>query len=358
MRKIKRKLIFGSIIACLVVILLFIISIVSMYSAVLSNEDSNNSSSFSPQTEVQINALALYNRALLEGGNSNSACALAGVVQHESGIIPSTIQSNLPYNEVWATNPTMGGYGIGLAQWDSGRRVNLINYAKSVGKSWQDLDVQLDFMFNHDGTDSTLLKTIIKENSIETVVTRLTKEWERAGVAAIENRLTFAQAWYALIVENNGGQDIGQDIGVSSEAIPSGYENKVYPKPSNLSYSGNFYPVGQCTWGAYDRVHEFGASFPWISGNAGNGGMWYTVSESMGYKTVKGTPSEHWIVSFPPGVGGADPTYGHVAVVEVLNSDGSFLISETNSGTPASTRRWRVVSASMAQYLYFINPNQ
>lgn len=41
-------------------------------------------------------------------------------------------------------------------------------------------------------------------------------------------------------------------------------------------------------------------------------------------------PTEHSALSFSPGQAGADPTYGHIAFVEQVKSDGSILISESN----------------------------
>ena len=46
------------------------------------------------------------------------------------------------------------------------------------------------------------------------------------------------------------------------------------------------------------------------------------------------------IVSFPPGVQGADPAAGHVAVVESVDaSKGTFTISEMNAHGPVYTSR-------------------
>ena len=43
-----------------------------------------------------------------------------------------------------------GANGLGLCQWTGGRHTNLVNYAKSVGKPWTDVNVQLDFFWDHD----------------------------------------------------------------------------------------------------------------------------------------------------------------------------------------------------------------
>ena len=58
----------------------------------------------------------------------------------------------------------------------------------------------------------------------------------------------------------------------------------------------------------------------------GNGGQWMNAP---GYQTTH-TPTEHSALSFSPGQAGADPTYGHIAFVEQVKSDGSILISESN----------------------------
>ena len=50
---------------------------------------------------------------------------------------------------------------------------------------------------------------------------------------------------------------------------------------------------------------------------------------ASGYQTTH-TPTEHSALSFSPGQAGADPTYGHIAFVEQVKSDGSILISESN----------------------------
>ena len=132
------------------------------------------------------------------------------------------------------------------------------------------------------------------------------------------------------------------------------YEDKVSPKPTGSIALGNAYPFGQCTWGAFNRLKEFGKNR--VSTYEGNGGVWWQTAQSKGIPVHKGNPQNHEAVSFPPGVAGADPTYGHVAVVEYVNADGSFLISETNAdGKANGSRIWRIISASDAMNCYFID---
>ncbi|HAP2860260.1 TPA: amidase, partial [Enterococcus faecalis] len=49
------------------------------------------------------------------------------------------------------------------------------------------------------------------------------------------------------------------------------------------------------------------------------------------------------------------PPYGHVAVVEYVNSDGSILVSEANVINQGSgTRSWRVLDRATVEQIDFI----
>lgn len=137
---------------------------------------------------------------------------------------------------------------------------------------------------------------------------------------------------------------------------PKEYEGKLkLPAPDNKNYAGNNYPFGQCTWGAFNRMAQLGTPIEWFSGNGGNGGFWWQSAKEKGYNVVKGNPKVGWAVSFTGGLAGSDPQYGHIAVVEFVNDDGSFLVSETNVVSSSSgTRSWRVINKATAQQAYFI----
>lgn len=85
--------------------------------------------------------------------------------------------------------------------------------------------------------------------------------------------------------------------------------------------ANNGYDFGYCTWYAADRRKELGVPVPT---NLGDGYTWVPRAASLGLPTgteprVKAVAMKH---------SGAP---GHVAVVEVVNPDGSFWISEMNS---------------------------
>ncbi|MBW3091815.1 CHAP domain-containing protein [Bifidobacterium sp. 82T10] len=120
---------------------------------------------------------------------------------------------------------------------------------------------------------------------------------------------------------NTGGTTSGGSTsGSSSSAGTSGGQG------TSNGDSGNAYAGGQCTWYAYNRRKEMGIGTP---SYLGNGGDWAANAPSYGLR-VDSTPQVGAALSFARGQDGADGTYGHVAVVEAVNSDGTFLISEMN----------------------------
>lgn len=98
------------------------------------------------------------------------------------------------------------------------------------------------------------------------------------------------------------------------------------------------YPEGQCTWGACVRAYHLG--WKHVGKYWGNGQNWAASARSEGYGTTTDAPVPGAIVSFPAGIEGADATYGHVAVVEnVDTARGTILISEMNVKGPVYSSR-------------------
>lgn len=98
--------------------------------------------------------------------------------------------------------------------------------------------------------------------------------------------------------------------------------------PSNL-YAGY---LGQCTYWAADRYHQLtGIWVPWT----GNANQWLAGAQSngwqWGYLPPRGIPS---IICLQPnagqGLAGLGLTFGHVAIVEQVNNDGTVSTSDMN----------------------------
>lgn len=98
------------------------------------------------------------------------------------------------------------------------------------------------------------------------------------------------------------------------------------------------YAYGQCTWGVAARMNQLGLKLKGRNGEKisiintmGNGQDWVATASSLGGETGS-TPRAGAIVSFVGGTHGTPASYGHVAFVEKVYDDGSFLVSETNYG--------------------------
>ncbi len=120
----------------------------------------------------------------------------------------------------------------------------------------------------------------------------------------------------------------GGTIAAVAPAVPAGNGSAV---PSSrgqatnitaFSATGNGYDYGYCTWYAYNRRAALGMP---ISGFWGNASSWASLARQNGF-SVNTTPSIGAVMQNSYTAGG----YGHVAVVESIESDGSVVISEMN----------------------------
>lgn len=111
---------------------------------------------------------------------------------------------------------------------------------------------------------------------------------------------------------------------------------------------GNMYPFSQCTWWAYIRRHQLGLP---VGSYFGNGGDWASSARALGYK-VNHTPSVGAIVSFAPGQNGSNAQYGHVAIVERVNSDGSIYTSNCGAVMQGRIYYQTVYNASAYWYIH------
>lgn len=123
------------------------------------------------------------------------------------------------------------------------------------------------------------------------------------------------------------------------------------PIDPNFSAAINGGAWGNCTYYVYNRVAQLGK--PIQSPAMGHAFMWSDSARSMGY-SVTNTPKTGTVAVFRQGVAGSDPTYGHVAFVEKVFSDGSVLVSEMNV-QGLNVISTRIISASDAQLTEFID---
>ncbi|WP_147161019.1 CHAP domain-containing protein, partial [Weissella thailandensis] len=105
--------------------------------------------------------------------------------------------------------------------------------------------------------------------------------------------------------------------------------------------AGNTYPSGQCTWFVKGDLS-------WVGNHWGNASAWGASATAAGH-TVNSSASVGAVALFAPGVGGAS-SYGHVAVVDSVNPDGTITISEANYAGKAFNER--TISTSGVQFIH------
>lgn len=155
--------------------------------------------------------------------------AIMGNMYGESGMQPGVIQGLGVVGESYDNQTILSfgnasGLGAGLAQWDSGRRANLARYAESVGMSWSDVAVQLDYFWDHDewadwGGNESRRSSFLSTDDLDTAVEDFAFGWERCNPAKahLNVRKTAAQRYYlALTVQSGAGT--GQDYASASGA--------------------------------------------------------------------------------------------------------------------------------------------
>lgn len=103
------------------------------------------------------------------------------------------------------------------------------------------------------------------------------------------------------------------------------------------------YAYGQCTWWACMRGNRLG--WKRIGSYWGNGQDWASSASKAGYRTTRDAPVPGALLSIPAGVLGSSPVYGHVAVVEAVDTaKGTVTTSEKGAGVRVYSRTLPIVN--------------
>lgn len=381
-----------------------------LVSGQVEQSDSTSTASVSKDTE----ATAKHVAELLEkqGASGAGIAGYLGNAQHESGLDASAIQSGAKFNSATAMDSSVNGYAFGFNQWDGGRRVNLIKYAASVHKDWTDLDTQIDFALNHDGSDSTILRKYLRSNdSVAQIAEGLRANWERGGVGTTAERQAKAQYWYTTLnlsgVKGNdsiisGSNDSAGSNATSATDSQANNNCKTASASSDVTDgTGSVSAKDGQAW-AYDKlsadvskyaydVTKDGMAYGSSTGWANWGGQCVHFSSSYFFKIWKGaknmpssvvmvdlgknsastwakamggkatgTPKAGAISSVP---GSGDNEAGHTFIVDHVFANGDILIVEQNysplsgdSVNKKGTWNYRYISKSTYQkdgYTFF-----
>lgn len=134
------------------------------------------------------------------------AAGIIGNMKRESSINSTTVQTvsikDPDYykscdNECVLSWGDVGGKAVGLIQWDGGRRIKLVEYAKSKGKAWYDANAQLEFLYieANGSHKSSYKKTFVDCSSVNECVAAFCKDIEVAGDPALNERVDYAEAF-------------------------------------------------------------------------------------------------------------------------------------------------------------------
>lgn len=327
-------------------------------------------------------AKAIYTYLKSKGATNQAIAAILGNWSVESGINPKRAEGDYLSPPVGASDGSwddpnwlsMGGSaiyngsypnilrrGLGLGQWTdtadgSRRHTLLLEYAKRKGKPWYDLELQLDFMLEGDNPYYTnWLKDFFQNTGSPASLAQVfLTYWEGNSGDKLLERQTRAAEWYYQIEKGfsqpNGG--IAQSDPAALEAVRGDLFDNSIPGGGD----GMGYAYGQCTWGVAARINQLGLKLKGRNGEKipitnvmGNGQDWVGSASALGGETGS-MPQAGAIISFAGGSHGTPIPYGHVAFVEKVYPDGSFLISETNvNGNPNYTfRKISGVDAAMS----------
>jgi len=333
------------------------------------------SSDFSPGADVESRARAVYDYLTKLGYKKEGIAAILGNFSVESGINPKRAEGDYLNPPVGASatswdNPTwlaMGGTsiygkypnivhrGLGLGQWTdtadgSTRHTLLLNYAKSKNKKWYDLELQLDFIFNGDSPAYRTMAANTAGNKVSSTVSELAvyflNNWEGNPGDKVNERIQSAQNWFTFLSSS------GNEVNGSSSEVFTKYRDKMKPLPTDREtkagqgWGGNAYAPGNCTWYVYNRMMQLGKK---IHPTMGNANQWILNYIQTPGATLESNPKRGDAVIFAGGVAGASVQYGHVAFVEYVNSDGTFVISEMNANGLYSMS-WRVLKKEAGEY--------
>lgn len=134
-------------------------------SIMTSNKSSLSDLNYTPYKPINITGQAkkAYNYYLNRGVKANVAAGIVGNLYKESGLNPNAVGDK--------------GTAYGVAQWRGDRLSNLKKYASNRGRSYTDLNTQLDFILDEQGENQVL--TLMGNQSPEVAAKTFADRYER-----------------------------------------------------------------------------------------------------------------------------------------------------------------------------------
>lgn len=238
-----------------------------------------------------MSAQTIYIKLRQAGMSAVGACAMMGNMQDESGLKANNVQNGMGYSDDDYTAATDGGLidfvsdqrGYGLCQWTyPGRKLNLLNFARSRGVSVGDEDMQVDFCIHELRTEySNLWQYLCTATGVAEAASKVCREYERPAetVVNVQERAAFANQFYMTLSK----LDISDNAptGSSSDSVFHTPAVEVFWPPRMLEYGMTGADVvalqGLLT------AHGFNVSCDGVFGNKTKAALAGFQAESFGY---------------------------------------------------------------------------
>ena len=291
------------------------------------------------ETETQV---ATFFRE--KGLDDVQIAAIMGNMYGESGM-------NAGSEEGGGTNAN----GIGLCQWTNGRHTNLVNYAKSVGKSWTEVQVQLDFFWDHDKWQTNWWsgyhintydhspesmsedppsgsyvegskKGFLAATDVKDAVRQFLYGWEVAGIPRLKVRYDAAERYLEAL--QNGG-DADGDHGANGGAPQIAGATARQQAIVNSAYATPTAGQGRCAAWVSNVFRNAGYGF--YGGNACD------MCRSWCHSSNRNELKVGMIIAdvSHPGTGTAGLTYGHVGIYignnKVMSNEGPITVKSLDA---------------------------
>lgn len=180
-------------------LLIFTVFIVFMSSSINQIDDESDCSA-TPSAQIassnvdskskEENAKAIYDYvgSQIPEATPQGLVGMIGNFEQESQLNPAAVER---------PNDPLSGHGI--AQWTAGRTTSLKNFASSKGKEWSNLGLQLEYLISElKGAEKNGVSAL-KASSVAQATEEWQTKFERAGIPAMGNRLTYADKWFAKL---------------------------------------------------------------------------------------------------------------------------------------------------------------
>lgn len=267
---------------------------------------------------------------------------LMGNLYAESGLSPINLQNSyekkLNFTDQSYTQAVDDGSytnfvkdtaGYGLAQWTYwSRKQNLLNYARSVGKSIGDLDMQLEFLCKELSGYSTVWKTLQSATSVFEASNAVLLQYERPAnqSEAVQNkRASYGQAYYDKFAQSTRKEGVGSLTAIERLIATAKAEEGYLEKATNDQLDSKTANAGSNNWTKYARdLDNIGN----IYNGKKNGYAWCDVFVDWCFIKTFGVDLAMKLLCQPYGGAGAGCTYS----VQYYKQKGQFHKSNPQAG--------------------------